>query len=172
MVIDNNGDLQAEVVGHNVPVSRDSASEYTVSPAFNNYYHKTATSIEIKKSVIDNANSGKTAAGFVIEAYEAIDDNGVWKKDSKISEIVTDAQGEALLVRNYDNTDFEQNDTDNDNIVTYHFIIVEKKSNVVDGWTYDLTEYLVTVVLTRDPQTQEIKAEFSVCFGPSDDCNT
>jgi len=164
VVIDDNGDLQAEVVGHNVKDGVFTVSQgtngYTVNTVFNNYYHKTATSIEIKKSVIDNANSGKTAAGFVIETYEAIDDNGVWKKASKIRETVTDAQGEALLVRNYDNTDFDNNDTDGDNIVTYHFIIEEKNEGKA-GWTYDTTEYLVTVVLERD-DTGKITAEFYV----------
>lgn len=161
VVIDDNGDLQAEVVGHNegdtFDVSVDNENGYVVDTTFNNYYHKTATSIEIKKSVIDNANSGKTAAGFVIETYNATVDNGTWTIGSKIRETVTDAQGEALLVRNYDNTDFEGVAG---NTVTYHFIIKEKDTEI-KGWTYDATEYRVTVVLTKAAD-ESISADFNI----------
>ena len=161
-VIDNNGDLKATVVGHNVDVVYNSnGNQYSVNPVFTNYYHKTATSIAVEKEIDDKANAGKTAAGFIIETYEATEDNGVWTIGSKISETVTDAQGEALFVRNYDNTDFINNDTDGDNVVTYHFIIKEK-NNQLKGWIYDDTGYLVTVVLTKDVTTQEITADFDI----------
>ncbi len=162
VVIDSNGDLQAAVVGHNekenaFDVSGDSANGYVVDTVFTNYYHKTATSIEINKTIEDKANSGKTPAGFVIETYNA---DGNWTIGEKIRETVTDAQGKALLVRNYDNDDFINNDTDNDNLVTYHFIIKEKDTKLT-GWTYDATEYRVTVVLTKDAD-EKITADFSI----------
>ncbi len=167
VVIDSNGDLKAEVVGHNekenaFDVSGDSASGYVVDTVFTNYYHKTATSIKINKTVKDNANSGKTAAGFVIETYEAtVDADGNWTQGKFIRSTVTDAQGGALLVRNYDNSDFN-NDTDNDGKVTYHFIVKEQKAGtVVSGWTYDATEYRVTVVLTKAAD-ESISADFSI----------
>ncbi len=166
VVIDSNGDLQAAVVGHNekenaFDVSGDSASGYVVDTVFTNYYHKTATSIEINKTIEDKANSGKTPAGFVIETYEAtVDGNDNWILGDFIRSTVTDAQGKALLVRNYDNTDFEQNDGDGDNEVTYRFIIKEKDTSIA-GWTYDPTEYRVTVVLTKDTD-EKITADFSI----------
>ena len=164
VVINNNGDLKAEVVGHNekenaFDVSGDSANGYVVETVFTNYYHKTATSIEINKTIEDKANSGKTPAGFVIETYNA---DANWTIGEKIRETVTDAQGKALLVRNYDNDDFIANDTDNDNVVTYHFIIKEQKAGtVVSGWTYDATVYRVTVVLTKAAD-ETISADFRI----------
>ncbi len=166
VIIDSNGDLQAEVVGHNekenaFQVSGDSASGYAVDTVFTNYYHKTATSIQINKTIKDDTNSGKTPADFVIETYEAtVDGNNNWTIGDFIRSTVTDAQGEALLVRNYDNTDFAQNDTDNDNVVTYHFIIKEKDTDL-DGWTYDATEYRLTVVLTKAAD-ETISAAFNI----------
>ncbi len=163
VVIDSNGDLQAEVVGHNeeenaFDVSGDSANGYIVNTVFTNYYHKTATSIEVKKEIEDKANSGKTPAGFVIETYEAsVDAEGNWVRGKFITSTVTDAQGEALLVRNFDNTDFEGVVG---NTVTHHFIIKEKDTNL-DGWIYDTTEYLVTVVLTKAAD-ESISADFNI----------
>lgn len=166
VMIDEDGDLKAEVVGHNekeniFDVSGDSANGYNVMTVFTNEYHTTATSIEIKKTIDDRADSGKTPAGFVIETYEAtVDADGDWTIGDFIISTVTDAQGEALLVHNYDNTDFEQNDTDHDNVVTYHFIVKEKDSGV-DGWIYDATEYYVTVVLTKGADGT-ITADFDI----------
>ena len=162
VVIDGNGDLQAEVVGHNeddtFDVSGDNENGYIVDTTFNNYYHKTATSIEINKTVEDKANSGKTPAGFIIETYEAtVDVNDNWIIGDFIRSTVTDAQGEALLVRNYDNSDFEGVAG---NTVTYHFIIKEKDTEI-KGWTYDATEYRVTVVLTKAAD-ESISADFNI----------
>ncbi len=166
VVIDSKGNLNAEVVGHNekeniFDVSGDSENGYVVDTVFTNYYHKTATSIEINKTIEDKANSGKTPAGFVIETYEAmVDANDNWIIGDFIRSTVTDAQGEALLVRNYDNTDFINNDTDNDNVVTYYFIIKEKDTQL-SGWTYDDSEYRVTVVLEKATDGT-ISADFSI----------
>lgn len=163
VVIDENGDLKAEVVGHNEEedvfgVTGDAANGYTVNTVFTNYYHKTATAIAIEKEIDDKAGTDKTGAGFVIESHEAtVDANSNWTIGNKIRETVTDAQGEALLVRNYDNTDFEGVDG---NTVTYHFIIKEKDTDVA-GWIYDPTEYRVTVVLTKAAD-ETISADFNV----------
>ncbi len=164
--LDEHGDLRAAVVGHNekagsFAVSYDSANGYyQVDTVFTNFYHKTATSIMVEKAVDDRANAGKTAAGFVIESYNATVNDGVWTIGDKIRDTVTDAQGEALLARNYDNTDFVNNDTDHDNVVTYHFIIKEKNT-AITGWGYDSTEYRVTVVLTKAAD-ETISADFDV----------
>ncbi len=166
VTIDDSGELKAEVVGHNekeniFDVSGDSTTGYMVTTVFTNYYHKTATSIEINKTIDDTAKSGKTAAGFIIETYEAtVDGNNNWEIGKFIRSTVTDAQGKALLVRNYDNTDFATNDTDNDNVVTYHFIIKEQDAGDA-GWDYDPTEYRVTVVLTKNAD-ETITADFDV----------
>ena len=166
VTINADGDLQAEVVGHNekenvFEVSGDNTSGYEVNTVFTNYYHKTAASIAIKKEIEDKANSGKTSADFVIETYEAsVDANGNWILGDFINSTVTDAQGEALLVHNYDNTDFVQNDTDNDNQVTYHYVIKEKDTKL-NGWKYDATEYRVTVTLTKAID-ESISADFDI----------
>lgn len=155
VTMDSKGDLQAEVVGYNqapglFEVTGDPDNGYLVTTVFNNQYHTTATSVEVIKSIQDQSGSGKTAAGFEIETYNAsVDGEGNWTQGSYIRSTVTDAEGEALLVRNYDNTDFETNDTDGDNVVTYHFIFKEKNTGLA-GWNYDTTQYRLTVVLTRD----------------------
>ena len=166
VTVDGNGDLQAEVVGYNeienvFDVSGDSEAGYQVKTVFTNQYHTTATSVAIEKKVDDLAGTGKTSANFVIESYEASVDGDVWTIGDLIRTTTTDALGEAMLVRNYDNTDFETNDTDGDNQVTYYFIIKEK-TNTNDGWKYDATQYQLRVVLTKDPGTGVITAEFDV----------
>lgn len=165
VTVDSNGDLQAKVVGYNkienvFAVSGDAETGYEVKTVFTNQYHTTATSVAIEKKVDDLAGTGKTPANFVIESYEASVDGDVWTIGDLIR-TTTDALGEAMLVRNYDNTDFETNDTDGDNQVTYYFIIKEK-TNTNDGWKYDATQYQLRVVLTKDPGTGVITAEFDV----------
>ncbi len=168
VTVDDSGELKAEVVGNEIDdgdhifdISGDSENGYNIKTVFTNEYHTTATSIKIEKTINDMADSGKTAAGFVIETYEAtVDAQGNWIQRDFIRSTLTDAQGEALLVRNYDNTDFINNDADNDNEVTYHFIIKEKNTDV-DGWIYDATQYHVTVVLTKAAD-ETISADFSI----------
>lgn len=161
VTINSEGNLQAEVYGHNFNIESAGESDYVVNTVFTNYYYKTATSIEINKTIADQANSGKTPAGFEVETYEAVvDEEGNWVKGDFIRSTVTDAQGEALLVRNYDNSDFNENDTDNDNVVTYHFLIKEKNTQL-SGWTYDATEYRVTVILEK-AEDGTISADFDV----------
>ncbi len=154
--LDENGDLKAEIVGHNTDVSGDAASGYEVNAEFTNYYHSTATNIEVEKTVDDKAGSGKTPAGFTIEVYTA-DEN--WNIGAKVAATVTDSQGKAVLVRNYDNSDFA-NDTDGDGVVKYYYIIKEAAEKT--GWKNDPAEYRVTVTLTKDAQTSEISAEFDI----------
>lgn len=162
--VGTDGNLKAEVIGHNVEedffevTENEGTGEYLVDTTFTNYYHKTATSVLIKKQIEDEANSGKTPAGFTIESYEAtVDENGNWRLGDFIRSTVTDAQGEALLVRNYDNTDFEGIAGDT---ATYHFIFKEK-NDAKPGWIYDDTEYHATTVLTR-AASGTITAEFEV----------
>jgi len=170
---DGTGKLQAEIVA-NVE-SGDEANfgatqgndGWNISTTFNNEYHTTATNIDIQKVIVDNANAGKTGQGFIMESYNAsVDADGVWTLGSFIRSATTDAEGEVRLARNYDNTDFE-NDTDDDNQVTYHFIIKERNTGA-NAWTYDNTHYLVSVVLTRtesEEGTESIAANFTIHKG-------
>ncbi len=163
VTIDANGKLALEVVGHNTEedvfeVEGDVQNGYNVTTVFTNQYHTTATHIEVEKTVDDKAGTGKTPAGFVIEAYLS-DEN--WTLGAKHKQTVTDAQGKARFVRNYDNTDFLQNDTDGDGVVKYYFIIKEANDGAT-GWKYDPTEYRVTVTLTKDPASAEISSDFDI----------
>ena len=178
VVTDNGGQLEAKVVANvesgdegNFSVTQGTDGDWTVSTVFNNEYHTTATDIDIKKTVVDNAGSGKTSQGFVMESYNAsVDADGVWTEGSLIRSAVTDAEGEARLVRNYDNSDFAEGE----NTKTYHFIIKEKNTGVA-GWTYDATHYLVTVVLTRTVDAggiESIAADFTIHKGVAGENHT
>jgi len=173
IVTDTGSKLEARIVANvesgdeaNFGVTQN-GNVWTVATVFNNEYHTTATSIDIVKSVEDKAGTGKTGLGFVVESYNAtVDANGLWTLGSLIRSATTDAEGEARLARNYDNTDFA-NDTDGDNRVSYHFVIKERDSGLT-GWTYDKTVYLVTVDLTRtvgESGTESIAAAFTIHKG-------
>ena len=164
VTVDGNGEMKADVKGYNTAeniftVTKDETTGvYTVSTVFTNQYHTTATSVAIKKTVTDLAGTEKTAAGFVIESYNAIVDENGWTIGNLVKTTTTDALGEAMMVSNYDNSDFAEGETTK----TYHFIIKEQNAGAtVEGWKYDPTEYRVTVKLTKE-DSGVITADFDV----------
>lgn len=155
------GTLQAQVVGYdtNSNFSVSNTSGWQVDTTFTNHYHTAATYVDIVKSVTDNAGSGKDAAGFVMEAYSAAVDpitglvqevGGVWSATgTPLFHTVTDALGEARMVREFTATDFATYDTDSDGKIKF-YIIAKEQNTGVTGWKYDNTQYQVEVDVEKD----------------------
>ncbi len=133
---------------------------WNVEAEFVNEYHTAAASMDIKKKVDDQSQSGKTPAEFTFEVYEAAVNGNVWTQGNKIREGITDAAGELRFARTFTHSDFGTDDTIKTK--TLYYIVKEKvPTPVVPGWTYDGTEYHVTLELSRTNESSPITAKFT-----------
>lgn len=130
-VTDEGGKLVATVMEDGVAVG----SNYEVT--FTNTYHTAPVSIDVVKEVSNTANNPETTkTGFVFEAYEA---NADWTLVDNTADltVLSDAVGEARFSAIYNQAG------------THYFVVKEADTNK-PGWSYDETQYRVTVVITEE----------------------
>lgn len=132
-VTDNGGQLVATVMNDTVPVGS------TLEVAFINTYHTAPVSIDVVKEVVNNANNPETpVAGFLFEAYAA---NADWTLVDETPDLPvrSDAVGEARFYATYDQ------------VGTHYYVVKEaNESATKPGWSFDKTEYRVTVVISEE----------------------
>lgn len=130
-VTDNGGQLVATVMDDGVPVG----SDYEVT--FVNTYHTAPVSIDVVKEVTNTADNPETTkTGFRFDAYEANADWSLVDNTPDLS-VLSDAVGEARFTATY-------------NEAGTHYFVVKEANGGKAGWSYDATEYRVTVVVTQE----------------------
>ena len=130
-VTDNGGQLMATIINDGTPVVG------THEVTFTNAYHEAPVSIDVVKEVENTANNPEApVAGFVFEAYEA---NADWSLLDNTADftVLSDAVGEARFYATY-----KQAGT--------HYFVVKEANSGKPGWSYDATEYRVTVGITEE----------------------
>ena len=131
-VIDNGvGQLVATVTDDGTPVGG------TYNVTFTNIYHVAPASLEVRKEVDITSGSNEISnAGFLFAAYEANADWTLMDETADLS-VRSDAIGEARFTATY-------------NQVGTHYFVVKEVNEGKPGWTYDTTQYHVTVVITKE----------------------
>ena len=130
-VTDNGGQLVAAIIDDNQPVTG------AYQAAFTNTYHTAPVSLDVQKILdITSGDAEVPKSGFLFEAYVA--DQSFAPVDNTADLTVrSDATGRARFAATYNRTG------------TFYYVVKEKDEGR-SGWTYDDTEYHVTVVVTDD----------------------
>ena len=130
-VADQGGKLVATVTDDGVAVGD------TYHVTFTNTYHTAPVSLDVVKKTSNTANNPEvSAAGFLFQAYEATPNWDLLDNTADFS-VRSDAVGEARFSAIYNAPG------------THHFVVKEANEQK-PGWTYDATEYHVTVVITEE----------------------
>lgn len=148
-VTDNGGQLVATVMNDGVAVGD------THEVTFTNTYHTAPVSIDVVKEVPSITDFPElTKTGFAFEAYKA---NSDWTlaDETAAMTVLSDAAGEARFADTYDA------------VGTHYFVIKEANSGKA-GWSYDATEYRVTVEITEETDGN-LAAEMTILKVTKDD---
>lgn len=130
-VTDIGGQLTATVTDDGVVVGEN----YEVT--FTNTYHTAPVSIDVVKEVTNTAANPETSVtGFLFQAYEANADWTLVDNTADLS-VLSDAAGEARFTATY-------------NEPGTHYFVIKEADQGKAGWSYDTTEYRVTVVITQE----------------------
>lgn len=135
-VTDNNGQLAVTIKDNSKPEPNNTITG-TFEVSFKNTAHRAPVSIDVVKEVSNTAGNAETpVAGFVFEAYEANDDWTLVENGSKMT-VRSDAVGKARFYATYE-------------LVGTHYFVVKEANSGKPGWSYDATEYRVTVVISEE----------------------
>ena len=128
-VEDVNGQLTASVVTHNANITPDAEGTFVVTPAFQNYYYYDIVSLDITKELINASGSDKVnRSGFEFVLMEG---------ETVVAREYSDAAGEARIVLVYNNTQLGTH--------TYTLKEIKPTTGAIQGMTYTVTEYQITV---------------------------
>ena len=156
-VTDAGGKLTASVATHDKTLEAVDGT-FTVEPKFVNAYHTASVIIDVSKKVENpTASPLISLQGFRIDFYSATIVDGEWIQGELLDFELTDAAGEVRFTQIINNTHLPDGVTE----ATHYFIISESNTGAA-GWTYDDTQYGVTVVVTRDAVTGDITATTTV----------
>lgn len=130
-VVDDGGRLVATVTDDGVNVG----DSYNVT--FTNTYHTAPVSLDVQKAVVNTAGNPETPlGGFLFQAFEATANWELLDNTADFS-VRSDAVGEARFSATY-------------NQAGTHYFVVKEANEQKAGWSYDTTEYHVTVVITEE----------------------